>query len=101
MPQVEGTTKTRKTAILAVGQRAGEQARNGGRHRRGKMTDQTKIRKIQEGLQKLFPTLNPGLILFELDIPISRSPNWEEVNAKALEYTKRYNPELTHLFEEQ
>ena len=38
----------------------------------------------------------PGLLLFELDIPVSSNPDWQKVKNSAITYASRYKPELVN-----
>jgi hypothetical protein len=42
----------------------------------------------------MFPGLTPGLVLSELELEVSRSPDWDAVLKAAQDHAQRYEPDF-------
>jgi|GEM_PF-6518388 hypothetical protein len=52
------------------------------------------IDKLQFILSEMFPTLRPGLILFELGISVHDPVDWEQVKQEAIKYAQLHKPDF-------
>lgn len=57
--------------------------------------EEDQISKLRNILDRMFPDHTPGEILFELDYPVTLSPDWREVGIVALNYALHYRSEFT------
>lgn len=54
------------------------------------------LEKIFDCFSRMIPELagQPGLLLFELDIPVSNNLDWQMAKRLAINYASKYKPEF-------